>query len=151
MRSLAIVLSIFLGMTLQAQAKKASEAQIKESLTQFVPESKFLHKDGHEYKVTTAKQTVVEVEFDRDGTVDEASGDAVEAGDMFVPGRGNYNLAQAVEALKKAGKVPTGDWKYKKSFLNGWVYYFEGTENGKKMDYAVSAKDGALVVDRRDM
>ncbi len=151
MRSLAIVLSLFLGITFQAQAKKASEAQIKESLNQFVPESKFLHKDGDEYKVTTAKQTIVEVEFDRDGKVDEASGDAVEGGDVFIPGRGNFTLAQALDALKKSGKTPTGDWKYKKSFLNGWVYEFEGTENGKKMDYAVSAKDGALVVDRRDL
>lgn len=151
MRLLVFILTAAIGFTTTAYAKKASETQLKESLTKLIPQSKVVKKDGDEYEVMTPKNTVVEVELNRDGTVDKASGDAAVGGDTFVPGSGMISLADAVESLKKSGKSAAGDWSYKKSFTNGWVYEFEGLENGKEMEYQVSAKDGSLVKDRRDI
>ncbi|GEM_PF-1627388 len=151
MRLLVFLTTAAIGFSLPAYAKKVSEAQMKESLTKLVPESKVVKKDGDEYEVMTPKNTIVEVEFNRDGSVDEASGDAAAVGDAFVPGNGMISLAEAIESLKKSGKTAAGDWSYKKSFTNGWVYEFEGLENGKDMEYQVSAKDGSLVKDRRDI
>lgn len=151
MRLLVFLSVAVFGFSVPAYAKKISEAQLKESLTKLVPESKVVKQDGDEYEVVTPKNTIVEVEFKRDGSVDEASGDAALAGDVFVPGNGMIALSDAVEALKKSGKSASGDWSYKKSFKNGWVYEFEGLENGKEMEYQISAKDGSLVKDRRDI
>lgn len=139
-----------MAVTMQAQAKKADDAQIRESLMKMVPESKVVRQDGKEYKLTTSKETLMEVEFNRDGTIDDASGDAAVAGDVFAPGDGMMTLAQAVESLKKVGKTPSGDWSYKKSFMHGWVYEMEGFESGKKMEYLISAKDGSLVKEKKD-
>lgn len=151
MRLAILVTTAVLGLSLPALAEKVSEGKMKESLTKLVPESKVVKQDGDEFEVSTAKQTIVEVEFNRDGTVEEASGDAAVAGDVFTPGNNMITLQQAVDSLKKAGKTPKGDWSYKKSFTNGWVYEFEGVENGKDMEYAVSAKDGKIVKDNRDL
>lgn len=151
MRLVTMLITAIVGFSFPAYAKKVSEAQLKESLTKLVPESKVVKKDGDEYEVMTPKNTVVEVEFNRDGSVDEASGDSAMGGDVFVPGNGMIALGAAVESLKKSGKTGTGDWEYKKSFRNGWVYEFEGRENDKDMEYQISAKDGSLVKDSRDI
>ncbi|WP_413558346.1 PepSY domain-containing protein [Bdellovibrio sp. HCB209] len=150
MKVLFVLIAGIPAISLQAQAKKADDAQIRESLLKIVPEAKVVRQDGHEYKLTTVKQTLMEVEFNRDGSIDDASGDAAAAGDVFVPGNGMLTLAQALESLNKAGKTPSGDWSYKKSFMHGWVYELEGFENGKKMEYLISAKDGALVKEKKD-
>lgn len=128
-----------------------TDVNLKDAASKFIPNSKVVKVDGHEIDLQTAKGTVVEVELNRDGTLDEASGDAVNGGDQFVPGDGLMSLEQAIAALKTAGKSPTGDWKLKKSMMNGWVYEFDGQENGKDMEYAISAKDGKLVKDRREI
>lgn len=148
--SFFIVLSA-LGISMSAYAEKATDAKYKDSLQKMIPDSKVIQQDGAEYEVMTPKQTVVEIEFNRDGSIDEASGDAAQAGDVFNPGEGMITLADAVAALSKAGKTPSGDWSYEKSLTKGWIYEFEGTENGKKMEYAVSAKDGKIVKDNRDI
>lgn len=142
---LALVLSAFGSSALAADPGSLKDAAVK------MVGGKLIKEDGDEYSIQTAKGTVVEVELNNDGTVDEASGDSVAGGDAFAPGGGMLSLADAVAALKKAGKNPTGDWSYEKSMINGWVYEFEGVENGKSMEYAISAKDGKLVKDKRDL
>lgn len=129
----------------------ATDVNLKDAATKMVPNAKIIKEDGNEFDLQTAKGTVVEVELNRDGTIDEASGDSVAGGDEFAPGAGMMTLAQAAEALRKAGKNPTGDWSFEKSMMHGWMYEFEGMENGKKMEYGISAKDGKLVKEKRDL
>ncbi len=152
--TLGLTLGMITAASLSANAQNANgqkNPNLKETAMKLVPESKITKEDGNEFDLMTAKQTVIEVELNKDGTLDEASGNAALAGDVFVPGNGLMSLGDAVSALQKAGKTPAGDWSIEKSFLNDWIYEFEGTENGKAMEYAVSAKDGKLVKDRRDI
>ncbi|WP_413574889.1 hypothetical protein ACLVWU_11645 [Bdellovibrio sp. HCB290] len=133
-----------------AQAKPTEDAKNRESLTKIVPAGNIVRQDGHEYKLTTSKNTLMEVEFNRDGSIDEASGDAAGAGDVLVPGEGRKTLEEVVKSLNVAGKKPSGDWSFKKSFIHGWIYEVEGFEGGKKMEYLVSAKDGSLIKEKQD-
>lgn len=128
----------------------AADKNNKDIAAKYVPGSKLVKEDGSDYDFRTPKNTIVEVELNNDGTIDEASGDLAHEGDVFNPGSNQLSLEAAVAALKKAGKMPTGDWSYEKSLLRGWVYEFEGNENGTKMDYVVSAVDGKLLKDSKD-
>lgn len=139
------VCSVF-ALSVSAFAAKSN----KETAAQYVPGSTFVKEDGSDYDFKTSKNTIVEVELNRDGTVDEASGDLAHQGDVFVPGNNHLSLEAAVAALQKAGKNPSGDWSYEKSVINGWVYEFEGNENGTKMEYVISATDGRLLKDKKD-
>ncbi|WP_413581899.1 hypothetical protein [Bdellovibrio sp. HCB288] len=151
MEKLNIVLMSFLILVgLSAQAKSATDKQMRESLTKIVPQGNIVQQDGHEYKLTTARNTLMEVDFNRDGTIDEASGDAAETGDALVPGEGRKSLEEVVKSLNVAGKKASGDWSFKKSFTHGWIYEVEGFEGGKKMEYLVSAKDGSLIKAKKD-
>lgn len=122
----------------------AFAGSIKESALSYIPNGKVVQEKDKEVKVQTQNGTIVEVEFTMTGAFEEASGDSIEQ-DVFVPGDGLLSLADAVGALKKAGKTPSGDWSLDKSFVKGWHYEFEGYESGKKMDYVVDAKTGKLL------
>src|SRR5690606_38967061 len=99
-------------------------------------------------KLETKAGTIVEVEFKRDGSFEEASGDNVEK-DEFKPESG-LSLAGAIDALKKENKTPKGSWSYEKSMLKDWHYELEGFENGKEMEYLVDAKTGKLLESKAD-
>ena len=107
-------------------ANTDSDAKNKAALSNVIPNSKIIEQDGSEFDVVTEGKTVVEVEFDREGKIEEASGDAAEAGDSLNPGQGLISLSKAVEALKKSGKSTVGEWSLEKSFTRGWIYEFEG-------------------------
>lgn len=139
-------ISAILLLSAPAFANKAT----KETAAQYVPGGTLVKEDGNEFDFKTSKNTIVEVELNSDGTVDEASGDLAHEGDVFNPGNNHLTLEAAVAALKKAGKNPTGDWSYEKSVVRGWVYEFEGNENGTKMEYVISATDGKLLKDKKD-
>lgn len=126
----------------------AQETQLKDIAAKMVPDSKLILQDGHEFKFQTTKSTIVEVELNKDGSIDEASGESATNGDIFNPGGELMNLAEAVSALQKAEKSPTGDWSFEKSTLNGWIYEFEGLEKGKEIEYFVDAKNGKLIKSR---
>lgn len=129
----------------------ANKATLIESANKMVPESKLILQDGSELSLQTPKGTLVEVEFNNDGSIDEASGNSATHGDVFLPPGNLMNLNDAITALQKAGKSPTGDWTFEKSIIHGWVYEFEGSENGKMMEYLLDAKSGKLLKSRRDM
>lgn len=124
-------------------------AKISDDALKFVPGGKIVQEKAEEVKVQTPAGSVVEVEFDRGGKFEEASGDSVD-NDIFVPGNGILSLKDAVAALKKDGKSPVGEWSLDDSVLKGWHYEFEGFENGKKMDYVVDAKTGKLTDSKAD-
>lgn len=115
-----------------------------------VPESQLFLQDGDELTFQTPKGTLVEIEFNHDGSLDEASGHLALTGDVFSPVGDFMKLNEAVAALQKAGKTPSGDWTFEKSMLHGWVYEFEGLENGKMMEYIVDGKSGKLLKSKRD-
>ncbi len=149
-------LVIFFGLATSACAQtspnqQADQAnQLKEKVTQMVPESKIVKEDGLEFEVMTKNNTQMEIEFNRDNSIDEASGDAPLNGDVFQPGDNFISLDQAVQSLKTLGKTPSGDWQFEKSFVNGWVYEFDGLEDGKEMTYLINAQNGELVKSSRD-
>ncbi|WP_413584547.1 PepSY domain-containing protein [Bdellovibrio sp. HCB274] len=145
-----LLLSVLMFSSMSVHAAKTDDSKMRESLTKIVPAGNIVKQDGHEYKLTTAKNTLMEVEFNRDGTIDEASGDAAGAGDVLVPGEGRKTLEEVIKSLSVAGKKASGDWSFKKSYMHGWVYEVEGFEEGKKMEYLVSAKDGSLIKEKKD-
>lgn len=151
MKFMIATVALSLAFTTNAFAKTESNAKMKEAAAKFVPSSKVVKEDGNEFDLLTAKDSIVEIELNRDMTLDEASGDAADAGDALTPGNGLIELSSAVASLKKAGKNPSGDWSLEKSLINGWVYEFEGMENGKRMEYTVNAKDGKIISGSRDI
>lgn len=134
----------FLGLSLLTLLSANAFATISEEALKFVPGGKVLSEKVDEVKIQVPNGGVVEVEFDRSGKLDEASGDSVD-NDIFVPSNGILSLKEAVAALKKEGKVAVGDWSIDNSMIKGWYYKFEGFEQGKKMDYTLDAKTGKLL------
>lgn len=110
----------------------------------YVPQGKILQEKYDEVKIQTAQGGIIEVEFTRSGQFDEASGKNANA-DVFNAPNNLVPLAKAVQALKAAGKQPSGEWSLDSSFINGWVYEFEGYENGQEMEYYVSASSGKFL------
>lgn len=133
-----------------AQADKPAAQQTPEIFKTVVPGGSVVKHEKNDYDIETPGKTIVEVELTKDGAIDEASGDASHNGDVFVPGDGRISLTEAVEALKKAGKTPTGDWSFEKKLTGGWVYEFDGTDKDQRMEYEVSAKDGKILSEKKD-
>ena len=119
-------------------------AAISDDALKLVPGSKVLTQKADEVKVQAPNGGVIEVEFDRSGKLDEASGKLVDS-DILVPENGMLTLKDAVAALKKEGKTAVGEWSLDNNLISGWRYEFEGFEQGKKMDYKLDAKTGKLL------
>lgn len=117
--------------------------------TKLVPRGTVQQVDRDEVTVKTAAGTILEIEFNRDGSLDEASGDMATK-DNFVPGNGLLELKDAVAALEKNGKKAEGEWSLDKDFMREWEYEFEGYENNQKYEYVINAKTGALLKSKRD-
>lgn len=120
-------------------------AWAKADLVRLVPGGKVtMQKDG-EAQVTTPAGTLVDIELDMDGELEEASGSSAEKGDVFEPGEKMITLKAAVESLKKAHKTLQGEWTFEESEEFGWVYDIEGVEKKAAVDYIVSAESGKLL------
>ena len=133
-----------IGLSIVMKAHAVNNQALK-----FIPGGEIVQEKLHEVKVKTPQGTIVEVEFNGDGSFEEASGDNLEK-DIFVPDTGLVTLKDAVESIKKDGKSPVGDWELDRSFLSGWRYKFEGFEKGQKFDYYVDAKTGKLIKSELD-
>lgn len=140
-------LSVFMISGLSFSAIAAIDIN-KEAL-KYVPNGKVEAVEKNEAKVRTSGGTIVEVEFDRNGNLEEASGDMASK-DTFVPGNGLLSLTDAVAAMKKAGKNVDGEWSLEKDFARDWEYEFEGFENGKSMEYTLNAKTGKITGTKED-
>lgn len=93
----AIASLIVLG----SSAFAAKKDNNKETALKYVPGATVAKEDGNDYDLKTAKNTLVEIELNSDGTIDEASGDLAHEGDVFNPGGKQLSLEAAVAALKK--------------------------------------------------
>lgn len=141
-----LIVMSFLAISTQALAANATP---RENALKYVKEGKVVHEKENDFKIQTKSGSIVEVEFKNDGTLEEASGKALDQ-DIFEPGNGMISLKDAKDALKKAGKAPVGEWSFENSLTKGWNYEFEGFESGNKMDYVVDAKSGKLLESRID-
>lgn len=112
---------------------------------ELVPKSVLTSESPSKKSFKTAKGTLVTLEYDPLGRLEDASGKSIDNGDVFTPGEGNIDLQGAVASLKKAGKIPSGEWTYEKAFVYGWIYEIEGRENGQKMEYKIKAATGELI------
>lgn len=139
---LTVCLSVLLSTPLLAR-------DVSQKGLEYVPKGTVVEHKDDEVKMKTVNGGIVEVEFTRDGELDEASGDSV-VHDEFVPGQGLLPLKEAVQHLQKNGKTPSGDWSLENSFIKGWHYEFEGIEAGKSMDYVLDAKTGKLLESKID-
>lgn len=125
-------------------------AEIKnEDVVKFVPGGTVVHSKKDEVKVQTAKGSIVELEFKRNGSLDEASGDMIEQ-DVFIPGEGNLELEKIVSNLKSEGYQLKGDWSYDKSWIKGWHYEVDAILNKEHLELTIDARSGKIVSSELD-
>lgn len=141
--------NIFIASLMTILAVPAFAGALKEPALKLIPEGTVVQEKTREVKVQTKAGSIVEVEFETNGEFEEASGNSLEK-DIFNPGNGLISLSEATEILKKSAKKPSGDWNLEKTMMKGWIYEFEGFENGKEVDYIVDAKNGKLLETRVD-
>lgn len=133
------VLSLLSGVVLASHGEKALK---------YVPGGTVVSEKKDEFKIKTANGKIVEVELDRNGKLDEASGYSIE--DQFVPGGDLKPLNEVVAMLQKEGKNLTGEWSFDRSTTRGWYYEFDGQdEKGRDLEVKVDAKTGNIIkIDR---
>jgi uncharacterized membrane protein YkoI len=141
--------TLFFSLFFLMSTGSAFALKLNEKALSYIPDGKVVQEKEKEVKVQTKNGTIVEIEFERNGDFEEASGKSIDK-DSFIPEHKLVSLNTAVESLKKSSKSPTGDWNLEKSFLRGWVYEFEGFENGQEVDYVVDATNGKLLETRLD-
>lgn len=140
----SLFLSSILILSLPVIASPLTDQALK-----YVPGGSVLEERGEEVRIKTTSGSVVEVEFDRSGKLEEASGNSVEK-DNFVPGQDLLPLTDALKKITQEGKKPIGEWSLDQSLLRGWYFEMEGYENGKKFEYIVDAKSGKLLDSKMD-
>lgn len=123
--------------------------EMEQNALKFVPGGTIHSVENDEVKVKTKSGAMIEIELNRDGSLDEASGSFAQ-NDIFVPGNGLLTLTDAVAAIKKEGKNVSGEWSLDKDLLRDWEYEFEGMEDGKQFEYTLNAKNGKLVKTEAD-
>lgn len=118
-----------------------------EDALKFVPGGTVVENKKDEVKVRSPQGGIVELEFKRNGELDEASGDMIES-DSFAPGKDYLPLDRIAAALKEEGHQLRGDWSYDKSFMKDWRYEIDTTQNNEQLELVVDAKT-AKILDKR--
>lgn len=134
-----LVLSVFV---LSANAF-ALDAKLKEAALKMVPNGTVVSESHDEVKIKGANG-IIEVEFEKDGDFEEASGKNALL-DEFVPGDKSLPLKEVVEKLTKEGITLTGEWSYEHSLLKGWYYELDGVQGGVNKEFTVDAKTGKIL------
>lgn len=115
----------------------------------WVPGGTRLAAHGDDLHFKTPAGTVVEIELDRAGNPDEASGDALISGDLLTPGEGRLDLAAIAARSKALGLAPTGDWSLE--LEHGlWVYEIEGLMGDARWSVELDATSGEELRRKRD-
>lgn len=102
-----------------------------------VPRGRVVDTIGRDYRVKTFAGTKIELEFKRNGILEEAKGMNLNKGDDLEPGYGLISLSSAAQILQGMGKKPQGLWSLEHDEKMGWIYEFQGT--------IISAKDGSIL------
>lgn len=128
----------------------ATQAWAMPDTAKLVPDSTVVSKTKIDVKVKTKAGTTIELGFDDDGELEEASGTAAIKGDAFIPGDGLLTLKAITDELAKNGKTLQGEWTFEENEEGDWVYDLEGSEKGKEVDFIVNAKTGKLIATEID-
>jgi len=126
----------------------SSIAAVKdEDALKYVPGGSVVENKKDEVKVRSPQGGIVELEFKRNGKLDEASGDMIEL-DSFVPGENYLPLDRIAASLKEEGHQLRGDWSYDKGFMKDWRYEVDTIQNNERFELVVDAKT-AKILDKR--
>jgi hypothetical protein len=88
-----------------------------------VPRGRVIEVHGREFLVKTASGSKVNIEFHRNGSLQEASGKNLNQGDDLEPGDGLISLSTAARGVKMAS--PRGYWTLENDQVLGWIYEFD--------------------------
>jgi hypothetical protein len=102
-----------------------------------VPKGTLSDTFGRDYKIKTAAGTKIEIEFKRNGKLEEAKGHNLNRGDHFEPGEGLLSLATVAQKIGLLGARPEGQWLLEEDEEHGWIY-----EVGTTL---IDAKSGQLI------
>lgn len=139
----------FLSAFLLAFSAQTFAQDLKASALKYVPGGSVVELKKDEVKVKTPTGSLVEIEFNRSGELDEASGDAIES-DVFIPGNNLKTLSEISKTLKDQGYQLSGDWSYESSFMNPWHYEVDAFKDGQSFDVEVDAKTGKVTKSKID-
>lgn len=131
-------------------ASLSAFAQVKaEDALKYVPGGSVVQTKVDEVKIRTPKGSIVEIEFTRGGTFEEASGDMIES-DVFVPVGDYLPLEKVAAIVKELGYTLKGDWSYEKKFMRDWRYEVDALQNNLEYEIIVDAKTGKVLEERLD-
>lgn len=102
-----------------------------------VPKGKISETRGRDFIVKTPAGTKIQIEFKRNGKLEEANGINLNRGDDLEPGDGLLSLSSVAKILQEMGKKPEGIWNLDEDNDLGWVY-----EIGQN---TIHAKTGKLI------
>lgn len=112
-----------------------------ETASSMVPRGKVIETIGRDYKVKTRAGTKIDIEFRRDGRLEEARGLNLNKGDELEPGEGLISLSTAAQKLHLLGNKVEGFWVLEQDEEMGWIYEFS--------EAIVSARDGRVIKTKR--
>jgi hypothetical protein len=102
-----------------------------------VPKGKLAETIGRDFKVRTVSGTKIEIEFRRNGLLEEAKGQNLNRGDVFEPGDGLLSLATIAQKISQTGIKPDGQWLLEQDEDHGWIYEIGNT--------IIDAKSGKVI------
>ena len=88
----------FLSLFIFTLTPVGASADISKNALEYVPNGTLVSHDDDEVKIKTPSGTIIEVEFNKEGTLREASGNSVSK-DIFVPGNKLLTLEAAAQAM----------------------------------------------------
>lgn len=142
-----ILLSLLVISAFSAQGAFAQD--LTQKALDYVENSTVFKVKKDEVEVLTANKTIVEIDFDRKGNLEEASGENVDL-DNFNPKNGNLSLVEALNSIQALGETVHGEWSYEHEFQMGWYYEFNGIKNNVEYEFIIDAKTGKLLRSKID-
>ncbi|HXH76144.1 MAG TPA: PepSY domain-containing protein [Bacteriovoracaceae bacterium] len=131
--------------TLLFQSSFGAAPKVESKALTMVPKGRIVLINFREVTLKTESGTKVELEFERQGTLQEASGLNLNRGDEFEPGQGLMSLSSVAQKVTKAGHPIKGEWKLEKDDQYGWVYELAEDKDDQKVYHIVNAKTGKLI------
>lgn len=114
MKGLALVLTVI---------SFSAHAVVSDTIAlSMVPRGKVDLQQGRDFTIKSLAGTKIKIEFRRNGSFEEASGDNLNKGDELEPGEGMISLSSAAQKLQESGIKPEGHWSLEKDPKLGWIY-----------------------------
>src|SRR5665647_1632484 len=118
----------------------ASQKIKDDEVLSIVPHGRIDQRKNRDFKILTARNTPIEIQFDQSGKIISASGNHANEGDTFEPGADLLSLDAISAELANIGHSIKGDWSLNKE-KNKWIYEIDGEfQNGDHLRYTVDAK-----------